>query len=158
MSRARQIQHRARSYRRQTPYTADAGVLPSRASKTEGVPKDLPQNTLRDRSPPQDSNDKDSIFYRTLKIQAGTHVLGELSYVSHLHLATFWNERSLRLGHFWQLCQKSLPTIFTASLGLLLGPVGTFSIFLTVSMPSITLPNTTCFPSKKSHLAVVMKN
>lgn len=27
-----------------------------------------------------------------------------------------------------------------------------------MSIPSITLPKTTCFPSKKSHLSVVMKN
>ena len=46
----------------------------------------------------------------------------------------------------------------TGSLGLLLGPVGTFSIFLMTSRPSITLPNTTCFPSKKSHFVHVMKN
>ena len=50
------------------------------------------------------------------------------------------------------------PTIFTANLGLLLGPVETFSIFLRVSIPSITFPNTTCFPSRKSHFAVVIKN
>lgn len=50
------------------------------------------------------------------------------------------------------------PTIFTASFGLLLAPVGTFSIFRNVSIPSITFPNTTCFPSRKSHFAVVMKN
>lgn len=46
----------------------------------------------------------------------------------------------------------------TGILGLLFGPVGTFSIFLTTSKPSRTLPNTTCFPSKKSHLAHVIKN
>ncbi len=51
-----------------------------------------------------------------------------------------------------------LPTIFTASFGLLLGPVETFSILRSVSMPSTTFPNTTCLPSKKSHFAVVMKN
>ena len=50
------------------------------------------------------------------------------------------------------------PTILTASFGLLLGPVGTFSILRSVSMPSITRPKTTCFPSRKSHFAVVMKN
>jgi hypothetical protein len=50
------------------------------------------------------------------------------------------------------------PVIFTTSLGLLFGPVGTFSIFLSVSIPSMTFPNTTCFPSKKSHFAVVIKN
>lgn len=50
------------------------------------------------------------------------------------------------------------PVIFTTSLGLLLGPVATFSIFLSVSIPSMTFPNTTCFPSKKSHFAVVTKN
>ena len=50
------------------------------------------------------------------------------------------------------------PVIFTTNLGLLFGPVATFSIFLNVNIPSITLPKTTCFPSKKSHLAVVIKN
>ena len=44
------------------------------------------------------------------------------------------------------------------SLGRLFGPVATFSILRRVSIPSITRPNTTCFPSRKSHLAVVMKN
>lgn len=46
----------------------------------------------------------------------------------------------------------------TGSLGLLFGPVGTFSIFLIMRSPSMTFPNTTCFPSRKSHLAQVMKN
>ena len=59
-------------------------------------------------------------------------------------------------------CRKgdtsSLPVILTTSFGRLLGPVGTFSIFRSVSMPSMTFPNTTCFPSRKSHFAVVMKN
>jgi len=44
------------------------------------------------------------------------------------------------------------------SLGLLLGPVGTFSIFLMISKPSTTFPKTTCFPSNQSHLVQVMKN
>lgn len=52
----------------------------------------------------------------------------------------------------------NIPVIFTASFGRLLGPVGTFSIFRSVSMPSMTLPKTTCFPSRKSHGSVVMKN
>ena len=51
-----------------------------------------------------------------------------------------------------------VPTILTASLGRLFGPVGTFSILRRVSIPSMTRPNTTCFPSRKSHFAVVMKN
>ena len=46
----------------------------------------------------------------------------------------------------------------TGSFGLLFAPVGTFSIFLMMSRPSITLPNTTCFPSRKSHFAHVTKN
>ena len=46
----------------------------------------------------------------------------------------------------------------TGSLGLLLGPVGTFSIFLMTNKPSMTFPNTTCFPSRKSHFAHVIKN
>jgi hypothetical protein len=40
----------------------------------------------------------------------------------------------------------------------LFGPVGTFSILRKVSMPSMTLPKTTCFPSRKSQVAVVTKN
>ena len=52
----------------------------------------------------------------------------------------------------------NIPVILTASFGRLLGPVGTFSILRSVSMPSMTLPKTTCFPSRKSHGAVVMKN
>ena len=48
--------------------------------------------------------------------------------------------------------------ITTGNLGLLLGPVGTFSIFLTTRRPSITLPKTTCLSSRKSHLVHVMKN
>lgn len=46
----------------------------------------------------------------------------------------------------------------TGILGLLFGPVGTFSIFLITSKPSITLPNTTCLLSKKLHFAHVIKN
>lgn len=42
--------------------------------------------------------------------------------------------------------------------GLLLGPVGTFSIFLITNNPSMTRPNTTCFPSKKLQLEQVIKN
>lgn len=52
----------------------------------------------------------------------------------------------------------NVPVIFTTNLGLLFAPVATFSIFLNVNIPSMTLPKTTCFPSRKSHLAVVMKN
>lgn len=72
------------------------------------------------------------------------------------HLATLWGTQGLSEAARQQ--RKHIPTIFTASFGLLFGPVGTFSIFRSVSMPSITLPNTTCFPSRKSHFAVVMKN
>jgi hypothetical protein len=50
------------------------------------------------------------------------------------------------------------PVIFTTSLGRLFGPVWTASILRSVSMPSMTLPKTTCFPSRNSHFAVVMKN
>lgn len=57
-----------------------------------------------------------------------------------------------------QLDIDHIPTIFTTSFGLLFCPVGTFSILRSVNMPSMTLPKTTCFPSKKSHFAVVMKN
>lgn len=48
--------------------------------------------------------------------------------------------------------------ITTGSLGLLLGPVGTFSIFLITRSPSMIFPNTTCFPSSQSHLEHVIKN
>jgi hypothetical protein len=61
------------------------------------------------------------------------------------------------LTHLGLRLQKS-PVILTANLGRLFGPVGTCSIFLTVSIPSITRPKTTCFPSRKSHTDVVMKN
>lgn len=54
--------------------------------------------------------------------------------------------------------EENAPIILTTSLGRLFGPVGTFSIFLNVNIPSTTLPKTTCFPSRKSHLAVVTKN
>ena len=40
----------------------------------------------------------------------------------------------------------------------LLAPVGTFSIFLTTSIPSTTLPKTQCLPSRNSAGAHVMKN
>jgi hypothetical protein len=40
----------------------------------------------------------------------------------------------------------------------LLAPVGTFSTFLTVNMPSTTRPKTTCLPSRNSAGAQVMKN
>jgi len=51
-----------------------------------------------------------------------------------------------------------LMDICAGILGLLLGPVGTFSIFLMTSSPSSTRPNTTCLPSRNSHLAHVTKN
>jgi len=54
--------------------------------------------------------------------------------------------------------REIVPVIFTTNFGLLFAPVGTFSIFLTVNIPSITLPKTTCLLSKKSHFAVVIKN
>ena len=44
------------------------------------------------------------------------------------------------------------------SLGLLFAPTVTFSIFRTVSIPSMTLPKTTCLPSSQSHASQVMKN
>ena len=37
-------------------------------------------------------------------------------------------------------------------------PVLVFSILRTISMPSMTFPNTTCFPSRKGVGTVVMKN
>ena len=43
-------------------------------------------------------------------------------------------------------------------LGLLLAPTGTFSIFRRTRRPSMTRPKTTCFRSRNSHLAQVMKN
>lgn len=76
----------------------------------------------------------------------------------------FWNKknrnRSFKLISFPYLFFHICPhcDITTGILGLLLGPVGTFSIFRITSNPSITRPNTTCFPSRKSHLAQVMKN
>ena len=54
--------------------------------------------------------------------------------------------------------EQTVPVIFTTSFGLLFGPVGTFSILRKVSMPSMTFPKTTCFPSRKSQGAVVTKN
>lgn len=45
----------------------------------------------------------------------------------------------------------NLRVILTSILGRLFAPVGTFSIFLNVKRPSTTLPNTTCFPSRKGH-------
>lgn len=46
----------------------------------------------------------------------------------------------------------------TGNRGLLFEIVGTFSTFLTMSIPSRTLPKTTCLPSRKLHFAQVMKN
>ena len=46
----------------------------------------------------------------------------------------------------------------TGILGLLLDPVGAFSIFLMTKSPSMIRPKTTCFRSKKSAFAHVMKN
>jgi hypothetical protein len=63
-----------------------------------------------------------------------------------------------RTGRFYHDKAMNIPVIFTASFGLLFGPVETFSILRNVSMPSMTLPKTTCFPSRKSHGAVVTKN
>jgi len=46
----------------------------------------------------------------------------------------------------------------TGILGLLFEPVGAFSIFLMTKRPSMIRPKTTCFLSKKSAFAQVMKN
>jgi hypothetical protein len=78
------------------------------------------------------------------------------------HLPTFYRMRT-KFSHRhclvrWQSGVGDSPTILTANFGLLFGPVGTFSILRSVSIPSMTLPNTTCFWSRKSHWAVVMKN
>ena len=70
----------------------------------------------------------------------------------HIKLSLIGNEVLLKLFLAYS------PTIFTANFGLLLGPVDTFSIFLRVNMPSITFPNTTCFPSRCPVGAAVMKN
>lgn len=48
--------------------------------------------------------------------------------------------------------------IVIGNFGLLFGPVGTFSIFLIISKPSSTRPNTTCLLSRKLHFAHVTKN
>jgi hypothetical protein len=53
---------------------------------------------------------------------------------------------------------KGLNEYICTSFGLLFSPVGTFSILRKVSMPSMTLPKTTCFPSRKSQGAVVTKS
>ena len=50
-------------------------------------------------------------------------------------------------------------TITTGTRGLFDPSVGIFSIFRTISIPSsMTLPNTTCLESKKSHFVQVRKN
>jgi hypothetical protein len=59
-----------------------------------------------------------------------------------------------RFNHKKPMNKRTVPVIFTTSFGLLFGPVGTFSILRKVSMPSMTLPKTTCFPSRKSQGAV----
>lgn len=65
----------------------------------------------------------------------------------------------MTISHAWQTnANNHVPTILTNSFGLLFGPVGTCSILRNVSIPSITRPKTTCFLSRKSHFAVVMKN
>jgi hypothetical protein len=70
------------------------------------------------------------------------------------------HSENLPVSHF--ICRTGqrvhAPTILTTNLGLLFCPVGTFSIFRSVNMPSMTFPKTTCFPSRNSHCAVVMKN
>lgn len=48
--------------------------------------------------------------------------------------------------------------IIIGYLGLSSLSIGTFDIFLTTYIPSITCPKTTCFPSKWGHGFKVMKN
>jgi hypothetical protein len=75
--------------------------------------------------------------------------------------STFLRTLYERMSHVKEVPDKKgpcVPVILTANFGRLLGPVGTCSIFRTVSMPSITRPKTVCLPSKKSAGAVVMKN
>jgi hypothetical protein len=80
-------------------------------------------------------------------------IISLLTFPRTLRLKVELGMKNLRLDEV-----TNIPVIFTASFGRLLGPVGTFSIFRSVSMPSMTLPNTTCFPSRKSHGSVVIKN
>jgi hypothetical protein len=49
-------------------------------------------------------------------------------------------------------------TIIIGIFGLSLASTGTFDIFLTIYIPSITCPNTTFFPSKCGQAFKVMKN
>jgi hypothetical protein len=46
----------------------------------------------------------------------------------------------------------------TGILGLSYLSIGTFDILFTIYIPSITCPNTTCFPSKWGHAFNVIKN
>jgi hypothetical protein len=88
-----------------------------------------------------------------------TPIGNRISHLLLMQVVTF--PHTLRYTHetpFRQIDIDYIPTIFTTSFGLLFCPVGTFSILRSVNMPSMTLPKTTCFPSKKSHFAVVMKN
>lgn len=62
---------------------------------------------------------------------------------------------SVVLAHISPHCAITT-SMFGTSLPLY--PVFVASILLTTSMPSTTLPNTTCFPSRKGVGTVVMKN
>jgi hypothetical protein len=76
-----------------------------------------------------------------------------------LHFAAFCGRHARSVTtQFERTVLSNSPVMRTADLGLLFWPVETFSILRTASMPSITLPNTTCLESKKSHGWHVMKN
>jgi hypothetical protein len=53
---------------------------------------------------------------------------------------------------------RDLSFMFHLLDGLAYSPTSTASIFLTLNIPSITRPNTTCLPSKNGVGTVVMKN
>lgn len=73
-----------------------------------------------------------------------------------------WSNTSFLKGSYLRKLLKSsiYPQSMTTTeyLGLLFLSIGTLAIFFTISIPSITCPNTTCFPSKWGQAFKVMKN
>ena len=84
------------------------------------------------------------------------HLINELKEFGFIQLEVSVTKNRFNKLLMNYICPHSVIT--TDSFGEWLGPIGTFSTFLITSIPSTTLPNTTCLPSKYSHLAQVIKN
>lgn len=90
-------------------------------------------------------------------LEQAHHVMLRCDYTEYLHFTALDDAHSQLRSERQSVLDSSISGDNELT-HRLLAPVGVFSIFLTANIPSITRPNTTCLPSRKSAGAVVMKN